>query len=41
VGATTYDVQQIVGAVPQSNGGLQLMLGNGTQVPYSSVAQII
>ena len=41
VGTTAYDVQQIVGTVPQTNGSIQLMLGNGTQVPYSSVAQII
>ena len=40
VTATPYNAQQVVGAVPQSNGSTQLMLGNGTQVPYSSIAQI-
>ena len=41
VTATTYNLQAVVGAVPQSNGTTDLMLGNGTQVPYSSIVQII
>jgi flagellar basal-body rod modification protein FlgD len=40
VNATAYNAEQVVGAVPQANGTTQLMLGNGTQVPYSSIAQI-
>jgi hypothetical protein len=27
--------------VPQSDGSTQLMLGNGSQVPYSAIKQII
>jgi flagellar basal-body rod modification protein FlgD len=41
VAATTYSLQAIVGAVPQADGTTQLMLGNGTQVPFSAVQQII
>lgn len=41
VTAAAYNLQTIVGTVPQSNGTLNLMLGNGTQVPYSAVEQII
>jgi len=41
VKATSYNLQTVVGSVPQSNGTTQLMLGNGTQVPYSAIAQII
>jgi flagellar basal-body rod modification protein FlgD len=41
VGATAYNLLSIVGTVPQSNGTLNLMLSNGTQVPYSAVQQII
>lgn len=41
VAATAYNAQAVVGAVPQSDGSTQLMLGNGTQVPYSSIEQII
>jgi flagellar basal-body rod modification protein FlgD len=41
VAATTYSLQPVIGTVPQASGGVQLMLGNGTQVPYSSIAQII
>jgi len=39
--ATTYNLQTVVGSVPQANGTTQLMLGNGTQVPFSAIAQII
>lgn len=38
--ATTYNAMTVIGAVPQSSGATQLMLSNGTQVPYSSIAQI-
>jgi flagellar basal-body rod modification protein FlgD len=41
VAATQYNLQTVVGTVPQSNGGTMLMLGNGKQVSTSSVAQII
>jgi flagellar basal-body rod modification protein FlgD len=41
VSATAYNAMTIVGTVPQSGGGLNLMLSNGTQVPYSSIQQII
>lgn len=41
VTATPYNLQSIVGALPQANGSTQLMLGNGTQVPYSAIQQII
>jgi flagellar basal-body rod modification protein FlgD len=41
VTAKTYNPMTIVGTVPQSGGSLNLMLGNGTQVPYSSIVQII
>lgn len=40
VAATAYNALQIVGSVPQANGTTQLMLNNGTQVPYSAIAQI-
>jgi len=39
--ATGYNLQTVVGSVPQPNGTTQLMLGNGTQIPYSAIAQII
>ena len=39
--ATAYNAQAVVGAVPQADGSTQLMLGNGSQVPYSAVKQII
>jgi flagellar basal-body rod modification protein FlgD len=41
VATTAYNAQAVVGAVPQSDGSTQLMLGNGSQVPYSAVKQII
>ncbi len=41
VAATLYNVMSIIGAVPQSGGGVDLMLSNGKQVPYSAIAQII
>jgi flagellar basal-body rod modification protein FlgD len=41
VAATPYNAQAVVGAVPQSDGSTQLMLGNGSQVPYSAIKQII
>ena len=41
VTASPYNLQPVIGAVPQSNGTTQLMLGNGSQVPYTSVMQIM
>ena len=41
VTASPYNLQPVIGAVPQSNGATQLMLGNGSQVPYTSVMQIM
>ena len=41
ISATAYNLQTVVGTVPQAGGATQLMLGNGSQVPYSSIAQII
>jgi len=41
VTATAYNLMTVVGSVPQSNGSTQLMLNNGTQVPYSAIEQII
>jgi len=41
VAATAYNLMTVVGSVPQSNGSTQLMLNNGTQVPYSAIEQII
>jgi flagellar basal-body rod modification protein FlgD len=41
VAATAYNAQAVVGAVPQPDGSTQLMLGNGSQVPYSAIEQII
>jgi flagellar basal-body rod modification protein FlgD len=41
VAATRYNLETVVGTVPQTNGSTMLMLGNGTQVSTASVAQII
>jgi len=41
VSAAPYNVMTVVGAVPQADGSTQLMLGNGSQVAYSAVKQII
>lgn len=41
VAAAPYNLQSVIGAVPQPDGSTQLMLGNGTQVAYGSVKQII
>jgi len=41
VASSPYNVEAVVGAVPQSDGSTQLMLGNGSQVPYGAVKQII
>jgi flagellar basal-body rod modification protein FlgD len=41
VAATAYNAEAVVGAVPQPDGSTQLMLGNGNQVPYSAIEQII
>ena len=41
VGATAYNLQSVLGAVPQPDGSTQLMLGDGSKVAYGSVKQII
>lgn len=41
VAASPYNIMTVVGAVPQADGSTQLMLGNGSQVAYSAVKQII
>jgi len=41
VTASPYNMMTVVGAVPQADGSTQLMLGDGSQVAYSSVKQII
>jgi flagellar basal-body rod modification protein FlgD len=39
--ATPYSAQQVVGLAPQSDGSVQFLLSNGTQVGLSSIAQIM
>jgi flagellar basal-body rod modification protein FlgD len=41
VSATTYSAEQVVGVAPQSDGSLQFLLSNGSQVGFSSIAQIL
>jgi flagellar basal-body rod modification protein FlgD len=41
VTATAYAPQTVTGASTASTGGIELSLGNGTQVPYSSVGQFL
>ncbi|MBV8210566.1 MAG: hypothetical protein JO133_10945 [Burkholderiaceae bacterium] len=41
VSTTAYSAQQIVGVAPQSDGSLQFLLANGTQVGFSAIAQIL
>jgi flagellar basal-body rod modification protein FlgD len=41
VGATAYTAQQVVGVAPQSDGTVQFLLANGSQVGFSSIAQIM
>ena len=41
VAATDYNLQAVLGTLPQANGAVQVMLGSGQQVPYSAIAQII
>jgi flagellar basal-body rod modification protein FlgD len=41
VSATAYSAQQVVGVAPQSDGSLQFLLSNGSQVGFSSIAQIL
>jgi flagellar basal-body rod modification protein FlgD len=41
VSATAYNLMTVVGAVPQADGSTQLMLGNGSQVAYGAIKQII
>lgn len=40
VSTTAYSAQQVVGVAPQSDGSLQFLLSNGSQVAFSSIAQI-
>ncbi len=41
VGTTSYSAQQVVGVAPQSDGSLQFLLSNGSQVAFGSIAQIL
>jgi flagellar basal-body rod modification protein FlgD len=41
VTANTYGAQQVVGVAPQADGTTQLVLGDGSQVAYSAVKQIL
>jgi flagellar basal-body rod modification protein FlgD len=41
VSATDYTAQQVVGIAPQSDGTVQFLLSNGTQVGFASIAQIM
>ncbi len=41
VSTTAYSAQQVVGVAPQSDGSIQYLLGNGSQVGFSSIAQIL
>jgi len=41
VGTTAYSAQQVVGVAPQADGTVQFLLGNGSQVAFSSIAQIL
>jgi flagellar basal-body rod modification protein FlgD len=41
VSATAYSAQQVVGVAPQSDGSLQFLLSNGSQVGFGSIAQIL
>jgi flagellar basal-body rod modification protein FlgD len=41
VSATAYTAQQVVGVAPQSDGSVQFLLSNGTQVGFASIAQIM
>jgi flagellar basal-body rod modification protein FlgD len=41
VAATSYSAQQVVGVAPQSDGSMQFLLSNGSQVAFSSIAQIL
>jgi len=41
VSTTAYSAQQVVGVAPQSDGSLQFLLSNGSQVAFSSIAQIL
>jgi flagellar basal-body rod modification protein FlgD len=41
VTATAYSAQQVVGVAPQSDGSVKLLLSNGSQVGFGSIAQIM
>jgi flagellar basal-body rod modification protein FlgD len=41
VSATAYSAQQVVGVAPQPDGSVKFLLSNGSQVAFSSIAQIM
>jgi flagellar basal-body rod modification protein FlgD len=41
VSATAYSAQQVVGVAPQSDGTVKFLLSNGSQIAFSSIAQIM
>jgi len=41
VSTTAYSAQQVVGVAPQSDGSVQFLLANGSQVGFSAIAQIL
>lgn len=41
VSTTSYKVMTVVGSVPQSDGSIELMLSDGSQVSYSAIKQFI
>jgi flagellar basal-body rod modification protein FlgD len=41
VSTTAYSAQQVVGVAPQSDGTVQFLLANGSQVGFSAIAQIL
>jgi flagellar basal-body rod modification protein FlgD len=41
VSTTAYTAQQVVGVAPQSDGSVQFLLANGSQVGFGSIAQIM
>jgi flagellar basal-body rod modification protein FlgD len=41
ISPTAYTAQQVVGVSPQSDGTVQFLLANGSQVGFSSIAQIM
>jgi flagellar basal-body rod modification protein FlgD len=41
VSATAYSAQQVAGVAPQPDGSVKFLLSNGSQVAFSSIAQIM